>query len=273
MCPKGHVCDSPPIPWQVGLTSPGRSKPWCGGSLINSRYVLTAAHCLEDPRRRKSGKLLITLGDHDWSVTGEWPEMKVGVEDIILHPQFREGALFNYDYAIVKLNRNIDFRRYDWIRPVCLPSGYNDYVDYNATVSGWGVVDAKTKQQATSLQAVDVKTMTVNDCKHNYKYNAKDITKNMLCARSPGADACYGDSGGPLTVLEDDRVVLAGVVSWGLDCAQPQWPGVYSRVTSALDWVRANTRDGEFCGDVEHRTRPEGRPISFDNRGSRRAGK
>jgi len=121
ICPHGEICDSMPLPWQVGLTSPGRTKPWCGGTLINSQYVLSAAHCLEDPRRRKAGKLVVTLGDHDWTVSGEWPDMQIGVEKVTLHPKFRQGALFNYDYAIIKLNRPVDFERYDWIRPACLP--------------------------------------------------------------------------------------------------------------------------------------------------------
>ena len=70
-----------------------------------------------------------------------------------------------------------------------------------------------------------------------------------LCAKAPGADACYGDSGGPFTLEEEERTVLIGVVSWGLECARPQWPGVYSRVASVLDWVRQHTADGEFCAD------------------------
>lgn len=269
ICPHGQTCESIPLPWQVGLTSPGRTKPWCGGTLINSRYVLSAAHCLEDPRRRKAGKLIITLGDHDWSVSGEWPDMQIGVEKVTLHPKFRQGALFNFDYAIIKLNRPIDFKRYDWIRPVCLPQGNSDYVNHTGTVSGWGVVDADTKRQSTVLQSVDVNILTMKECLKGYA--SKDITSNMICARAPGADACYGDSGGPMTVQEGGRAVLAGVVSWGLECARPQWPGVYSRVTSVMDWVRANTAQAEFCADSAAIRMPEPRP-NYDNRGNRRAG-
>jgi hypothetical protein len=269
ICPHGQSCESMPLPWQVGLTSPGRTKPWCGGTLVNSRYVLSAAHCLEDPRRRKPGKLIVTLGDHDWTVSGEWPDMQIGVEQVILHPQFRQGALFNYDYAIIKLNRPIDFQRYDWIRPVCLPQGSRDYVNSTGTVSGWGVTDPDTKRQSTVLQSIEVDIMSNRDCVKGY--NSKDITPNMICARAPGADACYGDSGGPLTVQERGRAVLAGVVSWGLECARPQWPGVYSRVTSVMDWVRQNTRQAEFCSDSAAIRMPEPRP-GYNNRGDRRAG-
>jgi len=269
ICPHGETCDSMPLPWQVGLTSPGRTKPWCGGTLINSQYVLSAAHCLEDPRRRKAGKLVVTLGDHDWTVSGEWPDMQIGVEKVTLHPKFRQGALFNYDYAIIKLNRPVDFERYDWIRPACLPQGNRDYVNTTGTVSGWGVIDPDTKRQSTVLQSVEVDIMSVKDCIKSY--NTKDITSNMICARAPGADACYGDSGGPLTVQQSGRAVLAGVVSWGLECARPQWPGVYSRVTSVLEWVRANTRGAEWCADTAAIRMPEPRP-NYDNRGNRRAG-
>ena len=269
ICPHGQSCESVPLPWQVGLTSPGRSKPWCGGTLINSRYVLSAAHCLEDPRRRKPGKLIVTLGDHDWTVSGEWPDMQIGVEEVKLHPKFRQGALFNYDYAIIKLNRPVDFQRYDWIRPACLPQGNRDYVNHTARVSGWGVIDPDTKKQSTVLQSIEVDIMSNKECVKGY--NSKDITSNMICARAPGADACYGDSGGPLTVQEEGRAVLAGVVSWGLECARPQWPGVYSRVTSVMDWVRENTRQAEFCSDSAAIRMPEPRPY-HDNRGDRRAG-
>jgi len=284
ICPSGQKCNSGPLPWQVGLTSPGRTKPWCGGTLINSRYVLSAAHCLEDPRRRKAGKLIVTLGDQDWSVSGEWPDMQVGVEKVTLHPKFRQGALFNFDFAIIKLNRPIDFEQYDWIRPACLPNDNRDYVNQIATVSGWGVTDPDTRRQSTVLQSVEVDILSMSDCLKGY--NSKDITPNMICARAPGADACYGDSGGPLTIQQGGRAVLVGVVSWGLECARPQWPGVYSRVSSVMEWVRANTADAEFCADSAPVRRakmdkkwindpkirmPESKP-EYENRGSRRAG-
>jgi len=266
VCPRGQDCTAGPIPWQVGLLSPGQVKPWCGGTLINSRYVLTAAHCLEDPKRRKRGRLLVRLGDRDWTRRDEWPEEVIPADEVLLHPKFRQGALFNFDFAIIKLSRPVDFQAADWVRPACLPSVWQagrDYTGVQATVSGWGVTDSDTRKQAHILQAVKVEILSASSCLSHY--NPKDITANMLCAKKPGADACYGDSGGPFTVQESGRTVLAGVVSWGLECARAKWPGVYSRVDSVLDWVRDNTRDGEFCAD---RASLRGN----DNRGTRRAG-
>ncbi len=100
---------------------------------------------------------------------------------------------------------------------------------------------------------VSVEVLRNSECSDKYAPNP--ITENMVCAATPGGDACFGDSGGPMTVRRGGAEVLEGVISWGKNCARARWPGVYSRVRKVLRWVFENTRDSEYC----ERDRPDAR--------------
>jgi len=123
--------------------------------------------------------------------------------------------------------------------------------DVEGLASGWGVLDPNNKNiQATKLQSVHVHTMTQRQCEIFYD-NDGSVTDSMMCAKSySGGDACYGDSGGPF-VNGDDEII--GVVSWGKSCAKPYWPGVYARISTALDWIYSNTQDSTFCPKPDFR--------------------
>ena len=82
-------------------------------------------------------------------------------------------------------------------------------------------------------------------CKNSYPVSS--VTQSMFCALANDTDSCYGDSGGPFTVNHDGTHVLEGIISWGKNCAKPQWPGVYSRVGHVLKWIRDHTTDSESC--------------------------
>ena len=213
--------------------------------MINDRYILTAAHCV---KTLKPNMFEVVVGDVDWTTRKETFEIRRSVSKIHIHPRFGEKATFDHDYAILKLQIPIDFHRSSFIRPVCLPllNKNDDLQGKTGTVSGWGVVDPKVPtNQANILQKADVKIVSNRECRNTYP--VKSVTESMFCARANGSDSCYGDSGGPLTVFQNGNHILEGVISWGKNCAKPQWPGVYSRVGHVLKWIRATTVDSTSC--------------------------
>ena len=227
------------FPWQVGLVRHGSSTPFCGGTLISSDTVLTAAHCLEQYIGDYDADFSVVVGEHD--TTHQDGEQYMDVYQFILHPYYQGNGDFDYDFAIIWLYDEVVFS--DWVLPACLPSPSINLDRAAAVVSGWGTLWSGG-QQSSVLQKVTVTTQSNYECN---RWLPGLITDSMLCAAGPGRDACQGDSGGPLVTVEDGtHYSLVGVVSWGIGCAEPNNPGVYSRVTHQLDWILRNM-GGEIC--------------------------
>lgn len=223
-------------PWQVGLlqsSSPG--SPFCGGTLISSKEVLTAAHCTVE-----GGANYVVLGEHNVQDSSDGQKI-VRVCGKKEHGSYNSNTQDN-DFAILTLCEDVTFTTA--INPACLPpDSSNNYANKAAVVSGWGTLQSGGSQPSV-LQDVTVTTMTNSKCKgSSTAYSSSDITSNMICAADSGKDSCQGDSGGPLITKTGDYYVLIGVVSWGFGCAQANAPGVYSRVTSQLSWIK-----GEITG-------------------------
>merc|ERR1712088_960292 len=215
-------------PWQVGLVSRNGRTPFCGGTLISSTHVLTAAHCTAGESARK---LRVLLGEHN---IADAEFNRVDVAEIIDDPNYDSRGT-NSDFSSLRLASPVTFS--SAISPACLPAGASQYAGEVATVTGWGTLFSGGNRP-TALQKVDV-TITTNEfCNQRY-YG--EITDVMMCAADPGKDSCQGDSGGPLVVEENGRQALVGVVSWGYGCAYAYYPGVYARVTERMDWIKANT--------------------------------
>ncbi|XP_047114566.1 trypsin-1-like [Schistocerca piceifrons] len=226
-------------PWVARLVYDGRFQ--CGASLLNGDYVLTAAHCL---RRLKRSKIRIFLGDHDQTSTTDTPAIMRAVSSVIRHRNFDENT-WNHDIALLRLRKPVNFSKR--IRPVCLPpKGGGDPAGRTGTVVGWGRT-AEDGALASVVQEAQVPILSLQQCRAS-RYPAGRITDNMLCAGQGSKDSCQGDSGGPLLVTRtDDRHEIVGVVSWGMGCGRPGYPGVYTRVSRYLDWVRGNMRDTCDC--------------------------
>lgn len=227
-------------PWQVALihsdkVGPDR-RPFCGGTLVSSTWVVTAAHCVDNQTSPSDFDVLGGTADVDVGGT------RVKVAEIVIHPSYvpRPDKPSN-DIAMVRLSAPLVGPQMDAIallastnEPDALKGGAS------ARVTGWGVVSAGAAGGVRGLRFVNLAIVTNHDCNSRVAYNGA-IEDEMVCAgfANGGMDSCQGDSGGPLTVLVQGKRTLAGVVSWGEGCAQPNRYGVYTRVAVFNDWISA----------------------------------
>ncbi|XP_070435468.1 coagulation factor X [Equus przewalskii] len=225
----GKECQEGECPWQALLINE-ENEGFCGGTILNEYYILTAAHCLHQTRRFK-----VRVGDRN-TEEEEGNEMAHEVEMVIKHNKFIRET-YDFDIAVVKLKTPITFRMN--VAPACLPE--KDWAEStlmtqkSGIVSGFGRTHEKGRPSAT-LKMLEVPYVDRNTCKLSSSFV---ITQNMFCAGydSNPEDACQGDSGGPHVTRFKDTYFVTGIVSWGEGCARKGKYGVYTKVTSFLKWI------------------------------------
>ncbi|XP_012155514.2 trypsin-1 [Ceratitis capitata] len=233
----GTAVRSNKYPWTAQLLTKGFL--FCGGALINDRYVLTAAHCVMGQRASSISVRVLQI-NRATTKTG----ITRNAAALIMHEKYNTNTLVN-DIALVKLNKPVELK--DPIRPVCLPNIRRQNFDFKeGIVAGWGLT-SQDGSVSSILREVAVPIITNAQCRATaYK---SMIVSTMLCAGvvgKGGKDACQGDSGGPL-IVRDGIFQLAGVVSFGYGCARPNAPGIYTRVSRYLDWISNKTTDACYC--------------------------
>ncbi|KAK7151583.1 hypothetical protein R3I94_008042 [Phoxinus phoxinus] len=213
----GYECPPHSQPWQVYLND---GHTMCGGSLIDKRWVVSAAHCNFSPLY-----LNVHLGKHKKSGT-EGTEQQIRAEKVIRHPNYN-GQTLNNDIMLIKLRTPANFNK--CVNSIRLAASCTSAGE-QCLVSGWGKTGGHT---ASVLQCLNLPVLSSAQCRR--AYGAK-ITENMFCAgfMEGGKDSCQGDSGGPVVCNRE----LKGVVSWGKGCAQPGFPGVYAEVCRYIDWIK-----------------------------------
>nr|XP_047913833.1 ovochymase-1 isoform X5 [Anser cygnoides] len=228
-------------PWHAALSFLGDYQ--CSGVVISPTWILTAAHCVQPSN--KPLHWTVTAGDHDRALR-ESTEQVRQVKTIVVHPHF---DVVNYDSDIALVQLDIPLEYNTAVRPVCLPNSTETLSSSSlCTASGWGIIEEAEGSRSKRLQQTQVPVLENEICERNYYFgHPGGITARMLCAgfvSVGGQDPCQGGSGGPLVCRkENGPFILYGVASWGVGCASPKKPGVYSRVRIFLDWIRLTMKD------------------------------
>ncbi|XP_028142501.1 uncharacterized protein LOC114336349 isoform X1 [Diabrotica virgifera virgifera] len=232
----GGVAKKGDYPWQAALKVRVKDKSahWCGAIIISSRWVLTAAHCLQGYTK---GAYVIVAGDYNTD-DNDGTEQQKYIDEFFVHEQFRKGHKLNNDIALIKV-KGTGFVLNDDVQPICLPDATTDYSkQMNCTISGFGSIKSGVSAYSHNLLSAWITTYSDDICKMPHVYGDV-LTNGMFCAGSmDGAmDACDGDSGGPLACLDQGVFTLYGITSWGMHCGYANKPGVYVKVGHYRKWI------------------------------------
>jgi len=259
----GGVRTEMTYPWMVFVETRRNGRFYqCGGAIISSKEILTAAHCVcwsktichktvpkEDVR--------IAVGQHDLNyihgVTtfdeAPWRPPQRGVHKLCKKPErhifYNRLRDKNNDFAILTLCEDLEFTKE--VSPVCLPESAGREPDLNegvdTIITGWGLLGGDARK-ANTLMEITVQTKPNNFCEENYPHYWKKLTPSMLCGQASGKTICSGDSGGPWVTKVGSNFVLIGISSWNRgyqprheDC-RPGEPSIAARVSDQLLWIK-----------------------------------
>uniref|UniRef100_A0A667ZL55 coagulation factor Xa n=1 Tax=Myripristis murdjan TaxID=586833 RepID=A0A667ZL55_9TELE len=230
----GEECPPGECPWQALLLNE-EHRGFCGGTILNQYFILSAAHCMNQSRY-----IYVILGEFDTEVK-EGRESVHNVETVLIHKQYTP-VTFHNDIALIKLATPIKFSEY--ILPACLPEhNFAEKVlmrQPHGMVSGFGRLGER-RQPSTILQRLAMPYIDRAVCIESSEF---PITNRMFCAGYDKIkkDACQGDSGGPHVTQYRDTFFVTGIVSWGEGCAREGKYGIYTQVSKYIPWIRNGMR-------------------------------
>ncbi|GJQ80501.1 hypothetical protein Trydic_g12393 [Trypoxylus dichotomus] len=217
----GTIAENGAYPFMVSL----RKHPighFCGGSIVNNLWVLTAAHCLS---KQNVSRLIAVVGTNMLDSGG----IAVRVESVVMHPYFNETGIRPDDIALIRLASPLRYS--STVAAVTLDLKGSQSID--VTLIGWG----STKRRGPALnrlQQYSTQIIRQAVCTRQYSH----ITEKQFCTKlKRGSGSCDGDSGGPL--IDSDTKVQVGIATFSALHGCGIAPDVYTRVSSYIPWILA----------------------------------
>lgn len=201
----------------------------------------------QQQHRTPATNLRLRLGDHNLrGQTEKYTHEEFGVKRKVVNEKYNP-ATYQNDIALLELSQEVTYKQH--IIPVCLPERGENSTGRMATVTGWGRTQYGVPTSPGLLQKVDVEVLNSTTCQGWMKSVGRRevIFPNMMCAgyKAGGKDSCQGDSGSPLTMKSESsgKSTLIGLVSWGVGCARPNLPGVYTKISEFVDWINIHIKE------------------------------
>ena len=233
------------FPWMAALVFKSSGKIFCGGSLINSQFILTAGHCMIN---QDINSFVVVLAETDSRLFSKSKSV-FSVSSITTHPSFSGPPNYSNDLSLIQLDRPVDIVNSTDISTICLPQPGPTVFGSSLIIAGWGFL-ANGGPQPTKLQDAVVRQQSQTYCQTIY--GASKFTLKHLCASGIREGVCNGDSGGPLMLNQKqqniDKSFIIGVVSYGVTCGDARYPAVFTRTQLYLSWIFDVTKKiGDYC--------------------------